>query len=411
MKRKSLVIAAGALTLTLAGAACGSTADTVAKPATSVLPGTATRDAGPGSAASGLRATLTDLLVEHEYLAGITISTAVSTGLDSDATKGASEALDKNSVALSEAIDSVYDGAGKSFLPLWRKHIGFFVDYTVGKVSKDEAKQKTAREGLDGYRSDFGAFLASANPNLTKEAVADALVPHVNSTFDAIDALVAGSPDAFAKLREGAAVMPGIAEVLAGAIAKQFPDKIAGDPGSAGSGLRSALTTLLVEHEYLAGITISTAVANGLDAAPTKAASAALDANSVALSDAIDSVYEGAGKSFLPLWRKHIGFFVDYTVGKLSNDEAKQKTAREGLDGYRNDFGAFLASANPNLTKDAVADALVPHVNTTFDAIDAMTAKSPTAFVKLQEGAQVMPGIAEVLAGAIAAQFPDKFAK
>jgi len=98
--------------------------------------------------------------------------------------------LDANSVALSGAIASVYgDAAGTQFLELWRKHIGFFVDYTTGKATDDSEMVEKAREDLDGYRQDFGAFLESANPdNLTKKAVADELKPHVESLFKAIDA-------------------------------------------------------------------------------------------------------------------------------------------------------------------------------------------------------------------------------
>lgn len=81
---------------------------------------------------------------------------------------------------------------------------------------------------LDGYRADFGAFLASANPNLTKDAVAQELIPHVQSLFDAIDAAVAKSTDVYPKLMTAASHMPMTADILAGAIAKQFPDKFPG---------------------------------------------------------------------------------------------------------------------------------------------------------------------------------------
>ncbi|MGH8991397.1 MAG: hypothetical protein ACRDZ7_07710 [Acidimicrobiia bacterium] len=166
-------------------------------------------------------------LQEHEYLAGIAVVQAVLTKkTDSPEFTAAAAALDKNSVALSEAIASVYGkGAGDAFLPLWRKHIGFFVDYTVGKLTNDAAKADKAKSDLDGYRADFGAFLASANPNLTKQAVAEALVPHVTATFAAIDGVVAGDGTGSEKLRVAAGHMPMLAATLAGAIAKQFPDK------------------------------------------------------------------------------------------------------------------------------------------------------------------------------------------
>ncbi len=180
------------------------------------------------------------------------------------------------------------------------------------------------------------------------------------------------------------------------------------DPTSTGaSKLRAGLTSLLQEHVYLAGITTGTALSGG----DYKVPAATLDANSVALSQAIGSVYgDAAGQQFLALWRKHIGFFVDFTTGVAKKDQAAQDKARADLDGYRADFGAFLASANPNLTKQAVADELKPHVESLFAAIEAQGSKDPKVFEKLQAAAAHMPMTAEVLAGAIAKQFPDKFA-
>ena len=114
------------------------------------------------------------------------------------------------------------------------------------------------------------------------------------------------------------------------------------------SELRSGLTALLQEHVYLAGTAIATAVGAGGDMnnAAVKSAVSTLDANSVALSDAVGSVYgKDAGDQFLALWRKHIGFFVDYTLGGATGDKMKQDTAKAALDGYRKDFGAFIESA------------------------------------------------------------------
>jgi len=173
--------------------------------------------------------------------------------------------------------------------------------------------------------------------------------------------------------------------------------------------LRAALTSLLQEHVYLAGVAVSTGVGSGLDSPQFEAAAGALGENTTALADAIESVYAGAGDAFSELWAKHIGFFVDYTAGKAAKDTAKADKAISDLDAYRADFGAFLASANPNLTQDAVAEALVPHAATLFAAIDAVVAGDGKAFSLLRKAAQEMPAIADVLAGAIVAQFPEKF--
>lgn len=176
--------------------------------------------------AATLNRDLTALLADHEYLAGLAVLMGVTEGTDSAAFKAAAGTLDKNSVQLSETVGSVYGDAGaKKFLSLWRAHIGFFVDYTLAKATGDTAGQKAAQKKLDGYRTDFGAFIEGATDGgLPADAVADALKHHVDSTIAAIDSVIAGDGKAFDKLRAAAAHLPGIATTLAGAIVAQFPE-------------------------------------------------------------------------------------------------------------------------------------------------------------------------------------------
>jgi hypothetical protein len=226
---RTAVLAAGtAMSLALLTGACSSdtpmaTNGTTAPSTMAPMSGsTMAMQSSTDSPAAGLRATLTDQLTNHVYLAGIAISTAVAAGPDSPAAKAAIATLDQNSVELSKSIGSVYgDAAGDQFLALWRKHIGFFVDYTLGKATGDTAKADKARSDLDSYRNDFGAFLAAANPNLTKAAVADELKPHVDTLITAIDKVVAKDPGAYDALKTAAGHMPHTADTLAGAIAKQ----------------------------------------------------------------------------------------------------------------------------------------------------------------------------------------------
>ena len=83
--------------------------------------------------------------------------------------------------------------------------------------------------------------------------------------------------------------------------------------------LRTALNALLSEHVILAAAATGAAL-DGRDA-EFKAAAGALDANSVDIAKAIGSVYgTDAEQAFLPLWRRHIGFAVDYTVGVATKD-------------------------------------------------------------------------------------------
>ena len=130
-------------------------------------------------------------------------------------------------MAISKAIGSVYGpDAEKAFLPLWRKHIGLVVDYTVGVATKDQAKQDRAVSDLIGYTQDFGAFLASANPNLPKDVVAGLVKDHILTLKPVIDAQAAGTSRRCTRfLRTATAHMRMIADPLAEAIVKQFPQK------------------------------------------------------------------------------------------------------------------------------------------------------------------------------------------
>jgi hypothetical protein len=177
------------------------------------------------------------------------------------------------------------------------------------------------------------------------------------------------------------------------------------------SDLRTSLNALFREHVFLAAAATGAALA-GRDA-EFKAAAWSLDANSIDISKAIGSVYgAGAEQAFLPLWRKHIGFVVDYTVGVASKDDAKKNKAVNDLVQYTQDFGAFLSSANPYLPKDVVAGLVKDHVLTLKDVIDTQaTWDMNQSYMAIRTAAGHMGMIADPLAAAIAKQFPERFAQ
>ena len=180
--------------------------------------------------------------------------------------------------------------------------------------------------------------------------------------------------------------------------------------GAMSSDLRTGLNSLFREHVFLAAAATGAALA-GRDG-EFKAAAGALDANSIDIAKAIGAVYgAGAEQAFLPLWRKHIGFVVDYTVGVATKDDAKKNKAVTDLVQYTQDFGAFLASANPNLPKDVVANLVKDHVLTLKDVIDAQaTGDMNKTFMAIRSAAGHMGMIADPLAAAIVKQFPERFA-
>jgi hypothetical protein len=175
--------------------------------------------------ACDLRVGLGSLLAEHTIIAAHAMQLGL-TGPKDDFTATAAQ-LDKNTVALGAAIKSVYGADGETaFLKLWRAHIGFFVDY-VGASAKGDAAAKTkALSDLDGYRTDFDAFLTGANPNLPAGSVAEALIPHVQGLIDQFEAFKAKD---YAKANDaidhGFTHAAMLGATIAEAIVGQFPDK------------------------------------------------------------------------------------------------------------------------------------------------------------------------------------------
>jgi hypothetical protein len=229
MKKTPIRLAAAGVTLALAAVACGGNDGNDVAPAASqtTMPGhgsstPSTSAAGADTAAADLRGALTNLLADHVWLAGNALETAVLKGgnLKDPEVQGAVKALDDNSVALSKAVGSVYPEAEKPFLDSWRQHIGFFVDYTLGKATKDSVKVEKAKKDLDGYRTSFGQLINSVVPELPAAAVAEELKPHVASLFAAIDSMIADPNVTQSKLTEATSHMPMTAEILATGIAK-----------------------------------------------------------------------------------------------------------------------------------------------------------------------------------------------
>ena len=354
------------------------------------------------TAAATLRAGLDQLFREHVNLTGFTVQTAVADGITSPNTAQALKALDGNTVELGDAVGSVYGpDARKAFLKMWRAHIGFFVEYTKGLATKDNALVSDAQGKLANYKKDFAKFLGDAT-QIPASAIATELQGHIQTLEAAIQSIVSKKADAAAKLQMAAEHMDGTAAALAGGIAKE--KSLPGDAAGDASNLRAALTGLLVQHVAQTGAVVQTAVATGLTSPQTGGAVKALDKNTVDLGDAIGSVYGAdARTAFLKMWRAHIGFFVEYTKGLATNDKKLVSSAQAKLANYKKDFADFLGSAT-GLPADAVASDLQGHITTLEDAIQAIVSKSPTAAAKISMAETHMAGTAAVLAKAIAAQ-------
>jgi hypothetical protein len=203
----------------------------------SMAPGTTamstSMDGTTDDGASTLRAGLTSLLQEHVYLAGITVETAVDAGgnMDDPSVQAAAAALDENTVALSEAVGSVAGPENEAaFLELWRNHIGFFVDYTLGRATGDQAKVDAALEDLAGYEQAAGAFFEEVTGGTIASAdLVQGLDGHIATLTAAIDAVVAGEPTGYDDARAAAAHATDMAARLATGIVTASADDDAAD--------------------------------------------------------------------------------------------------------------------------------------------------------------------------------------
>lgn len=230
--RAYLAVLALAVVAALGVAACGGGDDTRSgAPAAQTGEMTVSAPAEPSTMtpAADLRATLDRLLGEHAILAML----ATQKGYDGEPDfEAVAAALDENGVELAQAIGSVYgDEAAQQFLDgpaLWRDHIGFFVDYTVGLAKKDKAAQREAVENLTGYTGAFSGFLAGAT-GLPQDALQESTTEHVMQLKGQIDAYAAGDhEEAYRLFRQAYEHMIMTGDTLADAIVAQNPDEFGG---------------------------------------------------------------------------------------------------------------------------------------------------------------------------------------
>jgi hypothetical protein len=309
-------------------------------------------------------------------------------------------------------IGSVYgQEAQDAFNTIWSAHNGFFVDYTTGVATKDRKLRNRAVKNLtERYVPQFSELIATAT-GLPLDAVAALVTDHVLQTKAVVDAQAAEDwVAAYAAVRAAYGHMQMIGDALAGAIVAQDPDTFPGSADSPGVGFRVALDQLLQEHLYLA--TLATDAALGGRDKEFASAGSALNTNGTDIGGAIGTLFgQQAQDAFNTIWSAHNGFFVDYTTGVATKDQAKMDQAVTDLTTvYVPQFAAFLAGAT-GLPEEELAELITHHVITTKAVVDAQGARdvSAAAMADLTAG-QHMQMIGDPLAAAIVAALPDSFA-
>lgn len=141
----------------------------------------------------------------------------------------AADAVVANARQLAEAVAGFYGtAAGDRMLDLLAGHWGAVQAMTDARFEGGQDAQSRAMTTLTANASEIAIFLAGANPNLPEDAVRGLLLAHGAHHSTQIQQIMAG--DMQAEQATWSAMqkhMDTIADALAGAIAKQFPDKAA----------------------------------------------------------------------------------------------------------------------------------------------------------------------------------------
>ena len=132
-----------------------------------------------------------------------------------------------NAKSISAAVASFYGApAGDTMLTLLGGHWEGVKALTDAQRSGDSADAAQALEVLVANAGDIAVFLGGANPHLPADAVRALLIAHGGHHATQTQQIMAGDTAAEAQTWVAMqAHMDVIADALAGAIAKQFPDK------------------------------------------------------------------------------------------------------------------------------------------------------------------------------------------
>jgi hypothetical protein len=151
---------------------------------------------------------------------------AVHARKDADA-RQAADAVVANAKQISGAVAGFYGKAGGDrMMELLGGHWGAVKALTDARAKGDSAAADKATTDLNANAGEIAKFLSSANPNLPEDTVRGLMLAHGAHHSQQIEQIMAG--DTNGEATTWAAMqqhMDMIADALASAIAKQFPDK------------------------------------------------------------------------------------------------------------------------------------------------------------------------------------------
>ena len=178
-------------------------------------------------AAPQLQAAMRDLWQGH-IVHSRDYALAVHAG-DEAAADAAADAVVANARQIADAVAGFYgDAGGEQMMTLLAGHWGAVKALTDARAGGDEAAATAAMNDLTTNAGAIAVFLAGANPNLPEDAVRGMLLAHGAHHAQQVGLIMkgdtAGEAESWTAMQ---AHMDMIADALADAIAKQFPDKAA----------------------------------------------------------------------------------------------------------------------------------------------------------------------------------------
>jgi hypothetical protein len=182
------------------------------------------------------------------------------------------------------------------------------------------------------------------------------------------------------------------------------------DPMSTTSGinLRIAMRGLWDAHVTWTRLYIISAVA-GMPDAPN--AAARLMQNQDDIGNAIKPYYgDDAGNKLTALLKNHIGAAGAVVMAAKAGDQGKLAPAQAQWTANADSIADFLSSANPNWTRQALADMLHEHLRVTTEEAVARIKKDWAGDVRAYDSIHMQAMMmADALSSGITKQFPDKF--
>jgi peptidoglycan hydrolase-like protein with peptidoglycan-binding domain len=178
---------------------------------------------------------------------------------------------------------------------------------------------------------------------------------------------------------------------------------------TAAANLRVTLNNLLQEH-VSSSLNVLRAISDNNQPALTGAL-AEQDANAVALSAAIGSVYGSAAQSaFLTLFRNHITDSNNYTIAVKAGNMTNQTAALAALDQQLVGISNFLSGANPYIDNATLLAALRQHEMLVNQAsVDYAKGDFADSYSTETQALAQIAGGGDYLANAIVQQYPSKF--